>query len=215
LQQPLAVNAVGWAAISGVTPAWINTTNNNMAAFCEVTNNNTVMLTAGIRGSAQILWTNTNASQPGLSMVRLGVPPDLFDGASIGAGLQSIPNVTSTYITGYTLDFDTGSYFNAGTPDYLTLQATGYYLIGTSWLWSAVATGDRYVSIYVGGTLLADDSRPGQNFTIIGSSGGSGTIWGLYHATGTGIQVKVLCWQNSGGNLSIDLRRLWAIWLGS
>ncbi len=74
LQEPLGINSIGTALVSGVTPVNLNTLNTNALtrAFADVANGNTAVLLAANTGGAQILWAANTNSNTDWGVVRLG-----------------------------------------------------------------------------------------------------------------------------------------------
>ena len=114
------------------------------------------------------------------------------------SGVQSIPDSAFTDISWTSIIKDTGNFFSALNPTYITIPSSGWYVLRTHIAWNANLAGVRHHLIRsVAGVSYAHDKR---NFTP-----GSGVDMDLTRVMYLPIntQVKILVWQNSGAALDV------------
>lgn len=123
---------------------------------------------------------------------------------------QSIPSSASANIVTFdTVDFDTASMWDAGSPTRLTCSQAGLYLISGHGSFVGNGTGDRSCGILEngGGELARNAARAPASFSWSGNPVGIADL-----AVGDYIELYVA--QNSGGNLNTGLCNLQALGLG-
>jgi hypothetical protein len=131
--------------------------------------------------------------------VQQAITPPMFCAQQVTTA-QSVPNITSTDVKWDTLQYDTsGGFALATSVTTWECMVPGNYLLMAVVCFPASATGAREAWFQHNGTQVD------QNAQISGSSGFSNCLYveaqiGLQ----LGDQVKVTCWQGSGGALVLN-----------
>jgi len=113
------------------------------------------------------------------------------------AAAVSIANTTYTDVTFDTLDFDTDTMWNSGTPTRLTIHTGGVYLCVGLWQWAPNANGERQIIIFQNGAnWLAMEQRANQS--SFGQSMHVTAVAKLVVSDYVGLRV----YQSSGGSLA-------------
>lgn len=111
---------------------------------------------------------------------------------------QTIANNTTTTLSWDTTDFDTGSFYSAGTPDRLTIPSDGIYRVTANVAWTHNTTGIRsaYVKVNGGNDVLVDSCDPETNgATYINMTGiqkfnaGDYIQFSVYQTSGSGLTL--------------------------
>jgi hypothetical protein len=123
---------------------------------------------------------------------------------------QTIPNVTTTDLTGFSVDYDTCSAFNASTGVY-TVPVSGYYHIAASITFDANGSGERIIFYKTNGNYFRLNARrndgAGYWTTVVGSTT-------IYCTAGQTIQIAAR--HDSGASLNVlpvlgDRQTVWTI----
>jgi hypothetical protein len=123
---------------------------------------------------------------------------------------QTIPNVTTTDLTGFSVDYDTCSAFNVSTGVY-TVLVSGYYHIAASITFDANGSGERIVHYKTNGNYFRLNARrndgAGYWTTVVGSTT-------IYCTAGQTIQIAAR--HDSGAPLDVlftsaDRQTVWTI----
>jgi len=117
------------------------------------------------------------------------------------AGAQSIGNAAYTPISWTTEVLDTGNFFDAATPTYITIPETGWYNISVNIAWDASAGGNHREVMVERSTSspylnIMTDARYASNVAI------NVNLSRQYYFD-IGEKIYVTVWQNSGGNLNV------------
>lgn len=117
------------------------------------------------------------------------------------SGAQSIGDSSFEYISWTSEVKDTGNFFAAGTPTYITIPESGWYSMRTHLAWAASVNGYRGVVVrdIDSFTYYIADSRS----AISGGGVDVDLSRTMYFPIGTKIGVYV--WQNSGGPLNMNV----------
>lgn len=116
-------------------------------------------------------------------------------------GTQTIANNTTTTISWDTLRFDTGGFFNAGSPTIFTVPSTGLYWVGVSTNWALASSGERFVAFRVNAStdLISFACSPLNDI-----SANAGVSTSVLLSLSAGDTVKVVVFQGSGANLNLS-----------
>ena len=126
---------------------------------------------------------------------------------TIGNNTDVNPSLT----TSATVEWDTDSFFDSGSPAGITIPVAGVYLLDLSFSWAANATGWRSVGIVVGSSIVAHQRilSPGNVLCMQQVS--------CVRELAANDVVKMYCRQTSGGDLIMNANpyapRLAATWL--
>lgn len=137
--------------------------------------------------STQQRWITSYSSNADRISARLVLPAD-----------QSIANATYSSLS-WSVNLDTGNFFDAGSPTLITIPQTGWYFIKTTVIWDANGTNLRetFIAEQTSAVPRVWDSRLAVNAaqTVVSLSDIS------YYSVGHNFRVGV--WQNSGGDLNV------------
>ncbi|MDI9599910.1 MAG: hypothetical protein QM323_10525, partial [Acidobacteriota bacterium] len=126
---------------------------------------------------------------------------------TIGNNTDVYPSLTASA----TVEWDTDSFFDTGSPAQITIPVAGVYLLDLSFCWAANATGWRSVGIVVGSTIVANQRIPSPGNVLCMQQ------VSCVRELAAGDVVKMYCRQTSGGNLTMSANayapRLAATWL--
>jgi hypothetical protein len=130
---------------------------------------------------------------PGASLTALGARVSLQSTLGIG-------NATTTVVTWDTLQFDTGGFWNAGSPTVLTAPSTGLYWVSASTNWALASGGERFAAFRVNASavLIAFEC---SSLNDVGAN--SGVCVSALLSLNAGDTVNVAVFQNSGGTLNL------------
>lgn len=126
---------------------------------------------------------------------------------------QTIPASTDVAVLFDIEEADSTGMWSAGSPDRLTVQTTGNYLVMGAIRWSPYGAGNRRMKIVVnGGVPIFETMEPNQGASAVDQFGGgiiaapNGTVFQLvvYQDSGSAID----CWQGIG------FPRMSAAWVG-
>ena len=110
-----------------------------------------------------------------------------------------------------TVEWDTDSFFDSGSPAGITIPVAGVYLLDLSFCWAANATGWRSVGIVVGSDTVAHERIPSPGNVLCMQQ-----VSCVRELAAKDV-VKMYCRQTSGGGLSMNATayapRLAATWL--
>ena len=126
---------------------------------------------------------------------------------TIGNNTDVNPSLTKSA----TVEWDTDSFFDSGSPDGITIPVAGVYLLDLSFCWAANATGWRSIGIVVGSDTVAHERIPSPGNVLCMQQ------VSCVRELAANDVVKMYCRQTSGGNLSMNANayapRLAATWL--
>lgn len=126
---------------------------------------------------------------------------------TIGNNTDVYPSLTASA----TVEWDTDSFFDTGSPTQITIPVAGVYLLDLSFCWAANATGWRSVGIVVGSSIVAHQRVPSPGNVLCMQQ------VSCVRELAAGDVVKMYCRQTSGGNLTMNANayapRLAATWL--
>jgi len=205
------VTPITFVALSTLTAAQLNSIQTNITALWPyvaagdlVYASSSTALSRLAKGTAgQVLKMNTEASAPEWN--------NSFIGAWIRRdSTQTIANGTITELSFSVEEQDTANMFDAGSPELLTIQKTGTYLIGGSVSFQSNAVGMRKVTLLSsgGGSLYFTTNAVDGDATIVNLCG--------YAKLTLADTLKLTVWQNSGGNLGVVVYpALWAVFIGA
>lgn len=127
---------------------------------------------------------------------------------------QSVPNATNTIISFSGVDYDTNTFWSAGSPSRLTVAVAGKYLLIGNLRWDVNATGRRDIYITKNGAALVGVNQNAVTGTLSATDMSTITL-GDFAA---GDYAELLGVQNSGGALNLLVSDwtpdLMMIWLG-
>jgi hypothetical protein len=132
-----------------------------------------------------------------------GAPPVTASGAYVYATANNvIPGGGSTAINFDTVLFDTDSYFDAGTPNVLTVPAAGIYQVNACVLWaaSAAVTQELVLSLTTNGNLALSF---GYRSDLVPTAIELGQNISHALSLAAGDTVSATVFQNTGGNLDV------------
>jgi hypothetical protein len=114
---------------------------------------------------------------------------------------QTIGNSGAHTIVPFTATlFDTNSYWSAGSPNVLTIPATGYYIVSSHLTYAPNATGGRELKVYREGVKMDALSDGVAAIATVSNVLGKTAIVSLTAAD----ELSLYTWQNSGGNLDTE-----------
>lgn len=116
------------------------------------------------------------------------------------SGAQSIASAAATALSFNTMDLDTDTMYNAGSPTRLTCKTAGDYDVYASVQFLANGVGYRWIELRLNGTTVIAITYVPQ--TASASDDATLTIRRTL-ALAVNDYVEVLAWQNSGGALNV------------
>ena len=166
-------------------------------------------------------WTDPTERATGFLVTAAVYNADLVDnlkflhgapsaGVDRGSGL-SIASVTDTDYTFTGTAWDNDSMVNLGSATApITCPVAGVYTISAWVRWAANVTGRRVISIYIAGTLRAQESD--QALT---TGDAHHQVVAIQFKAAAADAVKLVVNQSSGGALNIDNAAMAATWISS